>query len=136
MPEDSIGIVTLNDYTFEKFKDKTKYLVVKFHIPGCHHCQTFKETYDDLVLSMSFDPDAENIKFAQVNCMDMDSLEACSDEGVAGFPALHIYKVSLNVNQPMQSMLMKMTINFRMEILRTSFLVKEQKRVLKSLFGM
>ena len=36
--------------------------------------------------------ESEDIKFAEVNCMDMDSLETCTEEGVEGYPAVHLYK--------------------------------------------
>merc|ERR1711872_34317 len=35
---------------------------------------------------------SEEIKFAEVNCMDNDSLDTCTEEGVDGFPAVHLYK--------------------------------------------
>ena len=36
--------------------------------------------------------EAEDVKFAEVNCMDNDSLDTCTEEGVDGFPAVHLYK--------------------------------------------
>jgi len=36
--------------------------------------------------------ESEDIKFAEVNCMDDDSLDTCTEEGVDGFPAVHLYK--------------------------------------------
>ena len=92
MPSDSIGIFKLNEFTFEKFINKNKVVLVKFHIPGCQHCVTFKTLYDDLVIQFLME-EAEDVKFAEVNCLEFDSVEVCSEEGVSGFPALHLYKV-------------------------------------------
>ena len=92
MPSDSIGIFKLNEFTFEKFINKNKVVLVKFHIPGCQHCVTFKTLYDDLVIKFLME-EAEDVKFAEVNCLEFDSVEVCSEEGVSGFPALHLYKV-------------------------------------------
>ena len=36
--------------------------------------------------------ESEDVKFAEVNCMDNDSLDTCTEEGVEGFPAVHLYK--------------------------------------------
>ena len=36
--------------------------------------------------------EAEDVKFAEINCMDMNSLDTCSEEGVEGFPAVQLYK--------------------------------------------
>jgi len=91
MPSDSIGIFKLNEFTFEKFINKNKVVLVKFHIPGCQHCVTFKTLYDDLVIKFLME-EAEDVKFAEVNCLEFDSVEVCSEEGVSGFPALHLYK--------------------------------------------
>ena len=92
MPSDSIGIFKLNEFTFEKFINKNKVVLVKFDIPGCQHCVTFKTLYDDLVIKFLME-EAEDVKFAEVNCLEFDSVEVCSEEGVSGFPALHLYKV-------------------------------------------
>ena len=36
----------------------------------------------------------ENVKFAEINCVDtdMDSAETCIDEAIEEFPTVHIYK--------------------------------------------
>ena len=36
--------------------------------------------------------ESEDLKFAEVNCMDTDSLDTCTEESVDGFPAVHLYK--------------------------------------------
>ena len=45
---DSIGKYTLNDDLFEKFIQRNVLVVLKFFIPGCHHCKTFESVYDEL----------------------------------------------------------------------------------------
>merc|ERR1712226_1330338 len=36
--------------------------------------------------------ESEDVQFAEVNCMDMDSLDTCIEESVNGFPAVYLYK--------------------------------------------
>ena len=92
LPSNSIGTVTLNDYTFQKFTDASKFVVVKFFAPWCPHCENFKETFDEIVLKFLME-ESEDVKFAEVDCMDMESLEVCTDENVSGFPSVYLYKV-------------------------------------------
>ena len=92
MPTDSIGTVTLDDFTFRRFIEKNKHVVVKFVIPGCQHCVNFKEVFDDVVMTFLMG-ESEDVQFAQVNCMDMDSLDICIEESVNGFPSVYMYKV-------------------------------------------
>ena len=97
LPSNSIGTVTLNDYTFQKFVDKSsKFVVVKFFVPWCPHCETFKEIFDEIVLKFLME-ESEEVKFAEVDCMDMESLEVCTDENISGFPSVYLYKVGLPV---------------------------------------
>jgi len=91
LPSDSIGIIKLNDYTFEKFLEKNKFVVVKYFIRGCSHCVNLKPTFDDLVIKFLVEEN-EEVKFAEVECMDLDSLDVCIEQGVEGFPAIHMYK--------------------------------------------
>ena len=58
-------MTTLNDFTFEKFRDKNKVVVVKFFIPGCVHCVELKPVYDELVIKFLME-ESEDVKFAQV----------------------------------------------------------------------
>ena len=46
----TIGVYTLNDLSFTKFVEKSDEVpvLVKFFIPGCEHCKTFQEVYDEL----------------------------------------------------------------------------------------
>ena len=67
-------------------------MVVKFFTTWCPHCVNFKETFDEVVIKFLME-ESEDVKFAEVDCMDMDSLEVCSDENVEGFPAVYLYKV-------------------------------------------
>ena len=96
LPSDSIGIIKLNDYTFEKFLEKNKFVVVKYFIRGCSHCVNLKPTFDDLVIKFLVEEN-EEVKFAEVDCMDMESLEVCTDENISGFPSVYLYKVGLPV---------------------------------------
>ena len=92
MPTDSIGTVTLDDFTFKKFVEKNKFVVVKYFVPGCQHCVDFKDVFDELVMTFLME-ESEDIQFAEVNCMDMDSLDTCIEESVNGFPSVYLYKV-------------------------------------------
>lgn len=89
----TIGVYTLNDLSFTKFVEKSDEVpvLVKFYIPGCEHCKTFQEVYDELVIKFMME-ESEDLKFAEVNCMDTDSLDTCTEESVDGFPAVHLYK--------------------------------------------
>jgi len=89
----SIGVYALNDLIFNTFIEKSGDVpvIVKFYVPWCTHCQEFQEVYDELVIKFLME-ESEDIKFAEVNCMDMDSLETCTEEGVEGYPAVHLYK--------------------------------------------
>ena len=65
LPSNSIGTVTLNDYTFQKFVDKSsKFVVVKFFVPWCPHCESFKEIFDEIVLKFLME-ESEEVKFAE-----------------------------------------------------------------------
>ena len=46
----TIGVYTLNDLSFTKFVEKSDEVpvLVKFYNPGCEHCKTFQEVYDEL----------------------------------------------------------------------------------------
>ena len=92
MPTDSIGTVTLDDFTFKKFVEKNKFVVVKYFVPGCQHCVDFKDVFDELVMTFLME-ESEDIQFAEVNCMDMESLDTCIEESVNGFPSVYLYKV-------------------------------------------
>merc|ERR1711936_534903 len=72
LPSNSIGTVTLNDYTFQKFIETNKNVVVKFFTTWCPHCVNFKETFDEVVIQFLME-ESEDVKFAEVDCMDMDS---------------------------------------------------------------
>jgi len=91
LPSDSIGIISLNDFTFEKFRDKNSVVVTKFFIPGCSHCVKLKPVYDELVIKFLME-ESEDVKFTQVDCLDFDSLDVCTEEGVEGFPTIYLYK--------------------------------------------
>ena len=82
----------MNDFTFDTFIEKNSVVVVKYQIPGCKHCVEFKPMFDDLVIKFLIE-EAEDIKFAEVDCMNMDSLDVCLEQGVDGFPSVMIYKV-------------------------------------------
>ena len=92
LPTNSIGTFTLDDFTFKKFIEKSKVVVVKYFVPGCQHCVDFKDVFDDLVMTFLME-ESEDVQFAEVNCMDMDSLDTCIEESVNGFPAVYLYKV-------------------------------------------
>ena len=92
LPTDSIGIFKLNDLTFDPFINKNQMVVVKFVIPGCAHCTSYKKIYDDVVLQFLME-ESEDVKFAEIDCRDKDSLNVCSEEGVQSFPTTHTYKV-------------------------------------------
>ena len=92
LPTDSIGIFKLNDLTFDPFINKNQVVVVKFVIPGCAHCTSYKKIYDDVVLQFLME-ESEDVKFAEIDCRDKDSLNVCSEEGVQSFPTTHTYKV-------------------------------------------
>ena len=77
-------------------------MVVKFFTTWCPHCVNFKETFDEVVIQFLME-ESEDVKFAEVDCMDMDSLEVCSDENVEGFPAVYLYKVKKTSGDVAQS---------------------------------
>merc|ERR1719233_612354 len=89
----TIGVYTLNDLIFTKFIEKSEEapVIVKYYVPWCDHCKAFQEVYDELAIKFLME-EAEDVKFAEVNCMDNDSLDTCTEEGVDGFPAVHLYK--------------------------------------------
>ena len=92
LPTNSIGTVTLDDFTFQKFIEKNKVVVVKYFVPGCQHCVDFKDVFDEVVMTFLME-ESEDVQFAEVNCMDMDSLDTCIEESVNGFPSVYLYKV-------------------------------------------
>lgn len=126
LPTDSIGIFKLNDLTFDPFINKNKMVVVKFVTPGCGHCNSYKKVYDEVVLQFLME-ESEDIKFAEVNCKDKDSLNVCLEEGVQDFPTTHTYKVfwkrHLNVR-------LNVFIK-RMALLKIFSLRTEQQKILK-----
>ena len=70
--------------------------------------------------------ESEDIKFAEINCKDKDSLNVCLEEGVQDFPTTHTYKVfrkHFNVR-------LKVYIK-RMALLKISSLRTEQQKILK-----
>jgi len=89
----TIGVYTLNDLIFTKFIEKSDEVpvLVKYYVPWCEHCKAFQEVWDELVIKFLME-ESEDIKFAEINCMDNDSLDTCTEEGVEGFPAVHLYK--------------------------------------------
>lgn len=51
--------------------------------------------YEDLSLAIHFAmEEGEDVKFAEVNCMDPDSEEICKEENtfLPDYPAFHLYK--------------------------------------------
>ena len=125
LPTDSIGIFKLNDLTFDPFINKNKNVVVKFVTPGCGHCNSYKKVYDEVVIQFLME-ESEDIKFAEINCKDKDSLNVCLEEGVQDFPTTHTYKVfrkHFNVR-------LKVYIK-RMALLKISSLRTEQQKILK-----
>ena len=36
--------------------------------------------------------DMEDVMFAEVNCLDKDSLDTCTDEAIDEFPSIYMYK--------------------------------------------
>ena len=92
LPSNSIGVFKLNDLTFDPFINKNKVVVVKFVIPGCDHCTSYNKVYDEVVIQFLME-ESEDIKFAEIDCTDTDSVNVCLEEGVQGFPTTHIYKV-------------------------------------------
>merc|ERR1712032_432942 len=91
LPTDSIGIFKLNDLTFDPFINKNQVVVIKFVTPGCDHCTSYKKIYDDVVIQFLME-ESEDLKFAEIDCTDKDSLNVCLDEGVQSFPTTHTYK--------------------------------------------
>jgi len=89
----TIGVYTLNDLIFTRFIEKSDNVpvLVKYYVPWCDHCKAFREVFDELAIKFMME-ESEEIKFAEVNCMDNDSLDTCTEEGVDGFPAVHLYK--------------------------------------------
>merc|ERR1711892_550839 len=89
----TIGVYTLNDLIFTKFIEKSDEVpvLVKYYVPWCEQCKAFQEVWDELVIKFLME-ESEDIKFAEINCMDNDSLDTCTEEGVEGFPAVHLYK--------------------------------------------
>ena len=131
LPSNSIGTVTLNDYTFQKFIETNKNVVVKFFTTWCPHCVNFKETFDEVVIKFLME-ESEDVKFAEVDCMDMDSLEVCSDENVEGFPAVYLYKVKKTSGDVSQS---NYFFHLRKELLRISSLMNELLRTWRTSSG-
>merc|ERR1711892_536738 len=89
----TIGVYTLNDLIFTKFIEKSDEVpvLVKYYVPWCEHCKAFQEVWDELVIKFLME-ESEDIKFAEINCMDNDSLDTCTEEGVEGFPSVHLYE--------------------------------------------
>ena len=67
-------------------------MVVKFFAPWCPHCISFKDVFDEVVMKFLME-ESEDVKFAEIDCMDMESLDVCTEENVEGFPAVYLYKV-------------------------------------------
>jgi len=89
----SIGVFTLNDVIFTTFVEKSENVpvVVKYFTPSCDNCKETDEAYDELVIKFLME-ESEDVKFAEVNCMDLDSIETCMEEGIEDYPAIHLYK--------------------------------------------
>jgi len=71
---------------------------VKFFAPWCGHCKRLAPTWDELAGKFS---SADDVTVAKVDCTSDDNKnkELCSEQGVNGFPTLHIYKDGKKVEE-------------------------------------
>ena len=65
--------------------------IVKFFAPWCGHCKRLAPTWDELAGKFS---SADDVTVAKVDCTSDDNKnkDLCSEQGVNGFPTLHLYK--------------------------------------------
>lgn len=71
---------------------------VKFFAPWCGHCKRLAPTWDELAGKFA---SADDVTVAKVDCTSDDNKnkELCSEQGVNGFPTLHIYKDGKKVEE-------------------------------------
>jgi len=71
---------------------------VKFFAPWCGHCKRLAPTWDELAGKFS---SADDVTVAKVDCTSDDNKNKglCSEQGVNGFPTLHIYKDGKKVEE-------------------------------------
>jgi thioredoxin domain-containing protein 5 len=87
-PKSSVAILTVDSF---KAGIGSGVTLVKFYAPWCGHCKRLAPTWDEL--AAKFDDDAD-VFIAKVDCTSDDNKnkELCSEQGVNGFPTLHLYK--------------------------------------------
>jgi len=88
----SIGVYHLDDSTFGRVtEDKENVVIVKFFVPQCYHCRQLNPVWEELAIQFLLE-EAEDLKFAEVNCLDPDSSASCDEEAVTTFPTIYTYK--------------------------------------------
>ncbi|KAI0010016.1 thioredoxin-like protein [Xylariaceae sp. FL0662B] len=98
-------LLELTSDNFDKEVKLSKYLVVKYHSPYCHHCQEYAPTYQTLyeyyyTSKPPSDPESTtsttsfekyyDIRFAQLNCVAYGDI--CSKHNVLAYPQTSLYK--------------------------------------------
>jgi len=72
--------------------------IVKFFAPWCGHCKRLAPTWDELAAKFS---SVDDVTVAKVDCTSDDNKnkELCSQQGVNGFPTLHLFKDGKKVEE-------------------------------------
>ncbi|XP_044743630.1 thioredoxin domain-containing protein 5-like [Chrysoperla carnea] len=67
--------------------------IIKFYSPACPHCQNFAPVWDQLTSTYAT---KSKVKFSDVDCTKG---ELCEQQGVDGFPTLHVYKKGKKIDE-------------------------------------
>ncbi|TIA90668.1 hypothetical protein E3P99_01453 [Wallemia hederae] len=87
--DDASDVLQLTKDNFDDVVKPSDLMLVEFYAPWCGHCKALAPHYEEAATELK----SKDISLAKVDCVDQ--AEVCSDNDVAGYPTLKVFRKGL-----------------------------------------